>query len=78
MIHEAFDLCAIEFHEDHNVGYDYIVERLVRLQLKFSIPEDFDLGEISLSEALAGAGRGYKSWLTGELTKIGKQDLCRR
>ncbi len=32
LIHEAFDLCAIEFHEDHNVGYDYIVERLVRLQ----------------------------------------------
>ncbi|WP_028055136.1 hypothetical protein [Sinorhizobium medicae] len=77
LIHSTFGLCAIEFHEDHNIGYDDIVERLVRSQLKFSIPEHFDLGEISLSEALGGSSRKYKSWLKGELTKIGKDDLLK-
>ncbi|MGV1770911.1 hypothetical protein ACQZ6B_12120 [Agrobacterium vitis] len=77
LIHSTFGIYAIEFHEDHSIGYDYIVERLVRSQLKFSIPHNFDLGEISLSEALGGANRAYKSWLKGELTKIDKQSLLK-
>lgn len=75
LIRNTFDLCAIEFHEDHNVGYDYIVARLIRSQLKFSIPLDFSLGEINISDEIEGANPSYIAWLTEELTKIGKEDL---
>ncbi|CUX71996.1 MULTISPECIES: hypothetical protein [Agrobacterium] len=75
LIQSTYGLFAIDFHEDHNVGYDYVVEKVVRAQQKFSMPEDFNLSEVSLSEALQGASRGYKSWINSELTKIGRTDL---
>lgn len=74
-IRSAYGLFAINFHEDHNVGYDYLVERVVSSQLKFSMPKDFNLSEVSLSEALQGASSEYKSWINTELMEIGRTDL---
>jgi hypothetical protein len=75
LIRGNFGLCAIEYHEDHNIGYDYVVGCLVRHQLKFSIPEDFNLGEIQLCDELDGAEESYREWLTNELKRIGREDL---
>ena len=75
LISSEFDLYAIDYHEDHSVGYDHVVGCLLRHQLKFSIPDDFDLTEISVPEELAGADDDYRQWLIGEMTRIGKMDL---
>ncbi|MGU3398524.1 hypothetical protein ACLBWS_02060 [Brucellaceae bacterium D45D] len=77
LIYSTFGLYAIEFHEDHNIGYDYLVERLVRSQLKFSVPDDFSVGGVSLSKALDGVSQEYRLWLKDELTKIGQQDMLK-
>ncbi|KQT29524.1 hypothetical protein ASG57_01120 [Bradyrhizobium sp. Leaf396] len=75
LIRENFGLFAIEYHEDHSVGYDHVVGCLVRHQLRFSIPDDFDLGEIQLDRELKGAEEEYRGWLMGELKRIGREDL---
>lgn len=75
LIAETFGLCAIEYHEDHSVGYDYIVGNVIRDQLKFTMPDNFDLSEIDLKEYLKGASRSYRSWLKAELTRVGKLKL---
>jgi hypothetical protein len=75
LIASEFDLHAIDYHEDHSAGYDHVVGCLLRHQLKFTIPDDFDLTEISVPEELTGADDEYQQWLSGELTRIGKMDL---
>ena len=75
LIRENFGLSAIEFHEDHSVGYDYVVGCVVRHRLKFSLPDDFKVGEINLREELDGADEEYRSWLEQELKRIGKENL---
>ncbi|HVR56297.1 MAG TPA: hypothetical protein VMT72_05660 [Pseudolabrys sp.] len=77
LIRENFGLFAINYHEDH-VGYDYVVECVVRHGLKFSIPTDFDLGEIRLRDQLDKVDRKYRAWLASELKKIGKEKLLER
>jgi hypothetical protein len=68
-------LYAIEFHEDHSVGYDYVVGRLLRSQLRFSVPDDFDLTEIDVSCELRGAKKNYRAWFESELKRVGRQTL---
>lgn len=75
LIKKYFDMYAIEFHEDHSVGYDYLVGTLLRRGIKFSIPNDFNLTEINLAEELAKANENYKAWIKMELAKISKLDL---
>ena len=75
LIRTQFGLFAIEFHEDHNVGYDYLVAVLLRHQLHFSVPEDFDVSEIDLDEEIAPATGDYKAWFRSELHRIGKAEL---
>jgi hypothetical protein len=77
LIREHFKIFAIEHHEDHSVGYDYVVGALLRHQLRFSIPDDFSVGEISISEELEGAEGTYRDWLIHELDRIGRRDLLR-
>jgi hypothetical protein len=36
-----FGIYAINHHEDHGVGYDYVVARLLRAELRFTMPNDF-------------------------------------
>ena len=75
LIHEHFGIFAIEHHEDHSVGYDYVVGALLRHQLKFSVPDDFAVGEIDINEEVENAEDSYRDWLTHELDRVGRPDL---
>lgn len=75
LLHKHFGIFAVEFHEDHNVGYDYLVSAIISRRLKFSIPENFDLTEIDITECLDGAPEHYTTWFKGELERVGRLDL---
>ncbi len=75
LIKEHFGLYAINYHQDHSVGYDYLVSCIVGNELKFSIPDDFSLSEISLDEELNGVEPEYRRWLESELSRIDREDL---
>jgi hypothetical protein len=75
LIAREFGLYAIEFHEDHSVGYDHVVGCLLRRCLKFTVPADFNLTEIRADEELAGADDEYRDWFERELNRIGKDHL---
>jgi hypothetical protein len=47
LIVEHFGIYAIEHHEDHSVSYDYVVARLLRSELRFSVPDNFAVTEIN-------------------------------
>ncbi len=66
LINRHFGLCAVEYHEDISVGYDYVVECVIRNELLFSIPDDFKITEIDLDEALSGTSGKYQK----ELSKL--------
>lgn len=75
LIVEHFGIYAIEHHEDHNVSYDYVVARLLRAGLRFSVPDDFVVTEIKLEDELIDASPDYRRWFVAELERIGKRDL---
>lgn len=75
LIAKKFGLHAIEFHEDHSVGYDHLVGTLLRHEIRFSMPDDFDLGEIRIAEEIENASAEYRKWLTGALAAVGKGEL---
>jgi hypothetical protein len=75
LIAKQFGLKAIQFHEDHSVGYDYLVGTLLRREIRFSMPDDFDLGEIRMADEIKGASPAYREWLAGALTAVGKETL---
>lgn len=77
LIAETFGLCAIEFHEDHSIGYDYVVQQLLYRELRFTLPDDFSVGEIDINEGLEGASDSYRSWIKEQLTIVGKLDLLK-
>lgn len=77
LIAEKFGIYAIEHHEDHTIGYDYVVACLLRRELRFSIPVDFTVTEINLDEEIAQASIPYRTWFRGALTSIGKADLLK-
>lgn len=77
LIFKHFGLYAIEHHEDE-IGYDYIVSCLLRRQIRFSVPNDFNVGEISIAEEMENATRSYRSWLKSELKRIDKESLLNR
>lgn len=75
LIAEHFGLFAIEYHEDHDIGYDYVVGRLLRSQLRFSLPKNFSVTEIDVAEQIVGASDAYRSWFHSALERIGKTSL---
>ena len=75
LIAERFRLFAIEYHEDHSVGYDYVVSCLLRREIQFSIPNDFRVTEISLADEIVKASDAYRSWFRGALERVGKDSL---
>jgi len=70
-IYKHFGLYAVEHHEDMSVGYDYVVNRIVAHELFFSIPKDFCISEVDLSETLSKTGDAYRDELTKRLSAIG-------
>lgn len=75
LIAEVFNMNAIEYHEDHSVSYDYVVRSLLGHELKFTVPDDFAITEISMSEELQGASAGYKDWVIAEMKRVGRLSL---
>lgn len=75
LISEFFGLNAIEYHEDDAIGYDYIVSALLQFELKFTVPKDFSVSEINISDELKGASAGYTDWVRAQLKAIGRLDL---
>ncbi|MEH2490844.1 hypothetical protein [Bradyrhizobium sp. AZCC 2230] len=71
LIHKHFGVCAIEYHEDTSVSYDYVVGCLVRNELLFSVPDDFRLTEIDLEEELSGVSESYRVALAKRLGEKG-------
>lgn len=76
LINRHFGLCAVEYHEDISVGYDYVVECVIRNELLFSIPDDFKITEIDLDKALSGTSRKYQKELSKRFAAKGL-DLVR-
>lgn len=75
LIADAFALSAIEYHEDHGISYDYIVGAILKSQLKFTIPDDFEITEIKMSEHLEDASVEYRNWINEQMRRIGRVDL---
>lgn len=71
LIYDNFGLCAIEYHEDHSIGYDYLVSRIVRQELLFSIPDGFSISEFDLSEELEGTSPEYRAGVLKRLSEKG-------
>ena len=67
LVHKHFGICAIEYHEDIHVSYDYVVSCLIAHELEFSIPPAFRVTEIDLEECLARASRGYRQGFGAQL-----------
>lgn len=67
IINKHFGLHAIEFHEDHSVGYDYVVASLLRRQIKFTVPHDFSVSEISIYEESSSSSSEYRNWVESNL-----------
>ena len=68
LINKHFGLYAIEYHEDTSVGYDYVVQCLVRHELLFSVPEKFKVTEIDLDEVLGKTSAQYRKELKRRLS----------
>ena len=62
LIYKHFDLYAIEFHEDHCIGYDYVVGCLLRHEIKFTMPPDYRVGEIDPEHEMRDASVEYRHW----------------
>ena len=75
LIADAFDLCAIEYHEDHSASYDYVVGALLQYELKFTVPGDFTVTEIDMSKELEGASTVYRNWVRQQMKRVGRIDL---
>ena len=73
LIKRFFSAYAIHFH--HDVFYDHLVASIVRSQCRFSIPDDFDLTEIRLTDVLRGADLAYRTWIESEMVRISRTDL---
>lgn len=71
LIYEHFGLCAIEYHEDHSIGYDHVVSRIVRQELLFSIPDGFSIGEFDLADELGATSPEYRAEVLRRLAEKG-------
>jgi hypothetical protein len=59
LAYRRFGINCVEYHEDH-VGYDYVVECLLRNELPFSIPDNFALTEINAQKIIAECSKPFK------------------
>jgi hypothetical protein len=71
LINQHFGIFAINYHEDLDIGYDYVVQCLVGHELPFSIPDDFAVTEVDLSEGLADCSPKYRKYFAKKLASKG-------
>ena len=74
LVREEFGLSAVNCFEGYDER-DYIVERLVRAELPFSIPSDFGTTEIDLGATIQETTESYQKWLASELIRQGHRSL---
>lgn len=77
LINKHFNLYAIEYHEDTSVRYDYVVNCLVRHELFFSIPDQFEVTEIDLDEVIAETSAPYRDELKRRLSASSKKEKAK-
>lgn len=75
LIYKHFGMCAIEYHEDWSIGYDYLVETIIENELLFSIPQDFKIGEIDFKEVLLRTSESYQTELMERIPSDMKSEL---
>jgi len=78
LIAERFGLFAIEYHEDHGMGYDYVVQALLARELRFSIPSNFNVEEFRIAEEIENASVEYRAWLQSALNAVGRSELLKK
>ena len=78
LIAKKFGIIAVEHHEDHSVSYDYVVQRLLKSEIRFTLPHDFVVTEIDLSAELSNVGAEYRKWFVRELKRLKKVGLLGR
>ncbi|WDI30253.1 hypothetical protein PUV54_09800 [Hyphococcus flavus] len=61
LLEKHFDMCAIDFHEDHMIGYDYIVDCLISREILFNIPKEFEVHKINLEDRFSSCTSVYRS-----------------
>lgn len=71
LVRRHFGIYCIEYHEDLSVGYDYVVNCLIQHELHFSVPEDFCITEVDLSETLFNCSETYRIEFKDRLGKAG-------
>lgn len=71
LLHRHFDICAIEFHQDHNIGYDYVVDCLLKNELLFSVPRNFAISEFNFKNALRKTSESYRKQLRKRFSLAG-------
>jgi hypothetical protein len=76
LLNRHVGLCAVEYHEDMSVGYDYIVGCVIRHELLFSIPDKFEITEIDLDKELSSTSSKYQKALSKRFAAKGL-DLSR-
>lgn len=76
LINRHFGLCAVEYHEDTSIGYDHIVACVVRNELLFSVPDNFEVTEVDLRRVVSRTSAAYQDALTQHLAAKGF-DLAR-
>ncbi|WP_201454972.1 hypothetical protein [Ahrensia marina] len=70
LIQKHFGLYAINFQEDHDIGYDYVVGCLLRREIKFLMPPDFEIHEIDPHEELKNASPAYAEWYVASIKAL--------
>ncbi|MEM1237772.1 MAG: hypothetical protein AAGI10_12430 [Pseudomonadota bacterium] len=65
LLDEHFGLCACEYHEDQFP--DYVIGCLLAHEIRFSVPTDLQLSEISPSEYLDNCSKNYRNWVEAHL-----------
>lgn len=62
-LYRHFNRCAVEFHEDVDIGYDYVVDCVIGNELLFSIPKGFSVSEIDLASTISRTSMSYRTEL---------------
>jgi hypothetical protein len=71
LLHRHFDVCAVELHQDHDVGYDYVVDCLLQNELLFSVPTDFTITEFDFKAKLNETSISYQKQLKSKFHLCG-------
>lgn len=67
LIYKHFGICAVEYHEDFAVSYDFVVQSLINHELEFSIPPNFSVTEVDLEETVRSTSDIYRNGFGAKL-----------